>query len=206
MRLAAAMLCLGAGALMAAPRIVYTKVFPGSEPAYVKIVIEQDGSATYQEAADEEPEKFKIDAMSAAAVFELAGKLENFKRKLESELKVARMGDKTYRWEDGPQAIEVKYNFTTDEDGKAIQDWFERITQTQRALSDLRRTARFDRLGVNDALLRIDALWRQKRIVGPDQFLTLLDRVAKNEVYMNMARDRAADLADAFRGTGKAPQ
>lgn len=37
------------------------------------------------------------------------------------------MGDKTYRWEDGATKNEVKFNFTTDLDGKALQEWFEKI-------------------------------------------------------------------------------
>jgi hypothetical protein len=35
--------------------------------------------------------------------------------------------------------------------------------------------------------------------MGREQFLPLLDRVAKNEGFVNLARDRAARLADALR-------
>ena len=35
----------------------------------------------------------------------------------------------------------------------------------------LRRNIRFDKLGVNDAVLRVDAAWSQKRLVGREQFL-----------------------------------
>jgi hypothetical protein len=199
-----ALLAACAALSAAAPRIVYTKVFPGSEPAYARIIIERDGSAAYQEAAGEEAEAFKLDAAATEAIFALAGKLDQFKRQLESGLKVAKMGEKTYRWEDGATAFEVKYNHTNNGDALALQNWFENITQSERALIELRRTARFDRLGVNDALIRLETLWKQKRVVGPGQFLTLLDRVARNESYMNIARERAAALADAFRGNGKA--
>ena len=63
----------------------------------------------------------------------------------------------------------------------------------------LRRNIRFDKLGVNDAVLRIDAAWSQKRLVGREQFLPLLDRVAKNETFINLARERAARLATTMR-------
>jgi hypothetical protein len=116
------------------------------------------------------------------------------------------MGEKAYRWEDGGSATEVRFNYSTDLDAQALQDWFERIAQSERLLIDLRRTARFDRLGVHDVLLRVEALWKQKRLIGPDQFLSQLDRVSKNEVYMNMARQRATELAEQFRGIGKAPE
>jgi hypothetical protein len=69
-------------------------------------------------------------------------------------------------------------------------------------MMNLRRAIRFDRLGVNDAVLRVDTAFSQKRLVGREQFLPLLDRVAKNEAFINIARERAARLADALRATG----
>jgi hypothetical protein len=35
--------------------------------------------------------------------------------------------------------------------------------------------------------------------VGREQFVPLLDRVAKNESFINLARERAARLADTLR-------
>jgi hypothetical protein len=35
--------------------------------------------------------------------------------------------------------------------------------------------------------------------VAVDQFLKWLDRVTKNESYLNMARERASRLAETFR-------
>src|SRR3974390_2858978 len=97
----------------AEPRVVYTKVFPGSQPAYVSITVEMSGGVSYREAADEEePEKFSLEPAATAAIFDLAGKLDHFKGKLESGLKVAKMGDKTFRWEDGGAASQAKFNST----------------------------------------------------------------------------------------------
>lgn len=181
-------------------RIVYTKVFPKSKPDYVRITIEKSGAATYQETADEpEPDKFQVDTAAASAIFALADKLDHFKPKLESGMKVAKTGDKTYRWEDGTAASEATYNHTTNDDARALQDWFERITECQRILAELQRTLRFDRLGVNDVVLRLNAVVQQKRVVAPQQFIPILDRIAKNESILNMARERAASLSDTFK-------
>ncbi len=189
-----------------AQQIVYTKVFPGSDPAYVKITIAKSGAATYQESAEEtEPDRFQLAATPVANIFELADKLDHFRVKIESGLKVARTGDKTFRWEDGAASTQATYNFTQDETARTLQVWFDRITETQRILSDLQRTYRYDRLGVNEILLRLDAAWQGKRVVAPEQFVTILDRIAKNESLLNMARSRAANLSDAIKGTTKAP-
>ena len=163
------------------------------------ITVDKGGAATYREAKDEDPETFKLEPDVAQAIFDLADKLDRFKRPLESGLKVAKTGDKTFRWEDGADASEVKFNYSQDENARLLQDWFERISESERAMMNLRRAIRFDKLGVNDAVLRVDTAWSQKRLVGRDQFLPLLDRIAKNESFVNLARDRAARLANELR-------
>jgi hypothetical protein len=53
---------------------------------------------------------------------------------------------------------------------------------------------------VNDAVVSVQSLWDRRRLASPEQFLPLLDQIAGNEVYMHMARERAAQIADAIRG------
>ena len=184
------------------PRVSFTKVFPGSDPAYMAVTVDKEGATTYREAKDEDPETFKMEPEVVAAVFSLAEKLDHFKRPLESGLKVAKTGDKTFRWENGSESSEAKFNYSTEEEARTLQDLFERVSESERAMMGLRRAIRFDRLGVNDAVLRIDTLWSQKRLVGRDQFLPLLDRVAKNQQFVNLARDRAARMANEMRAAG----
>ena len=155
---------------------------------------------TYQEEANEpEPDKVQLEAAEVSAIFDLAAKLDHFKTKLESGLKVARTGDKTYRWEEGGSATEVRYNHSNDENARALQDWFEHISESQRILADLERTYKYDRLGVNEIVMRLDAAWQAKRVVARAQFVPMLERIAKNESLLNMARERAADLSEAFK-------
>jgi hypothetical protein len=169
-------------------------------PAYVSIELLRTGEGIYKEAPDDEnPIDFKIAAGDVDQMFALADKLERFKRPLESNLKVANMGAKTFRFEQGSVKNEQKFNFSLDTDAQALLDWFERLTETQRLHFDLERTAKFDRLGVNKTLLQIEAANDRKRLVGTDRFLPLLDRVAKNDSYLHMARERAAMLADTIR-------
>jgi hypothetical protein len=183
-----------------APRIFYSKSFPGSVPAYVSIELNHDGKGVYMEAPDDEsPIQFKLTEQDTSTIFALAEKLERFKRPLESNLKVANMGIKTFRYENGAEKHEVKFNYSLDEDAKALADWFERVTESQMLHANLERSVRFDRLGVNKSLLQIQAAYDRNRLVTLERFLPLLDRVAKNDSYLHMARERAATLADAFR-------
>ncbi|HYP07344.1 MAG TPA: hypothetical protein VER03_14020 [Bryobacteraceae bacterium] len=182
------------------PKIFFSKNFPGSIPAFVSIELLPTGEGVYKEAPeDENPIDFKISPEDTKHIFDLAEKLDRFKRPLESNLKVAQMGVKTFRFEQGAVKNEQKFNYSIDLDAQALLDWFERLTETQRLHFDLERTAKFDRLGVNKTLLQIEAAFDRNRLVGLDRFLPLLDRVAKNDSYLHMARERAAMLADIIR-------
>ncbi|MBY0374185.1 MAG: hypothetical protein K2Q23_09345, partial [Bryobacteraceae bacterium] len=63
----------------------------------------------------------------------------------------------------------------------------------------LERTVKYDKLGVNKALLQLESAMERKHVVSPRQYLPLLDRVVKNESYLHMARARAAGLAESIR-------
>lgn len=195
----------GPGEPGASPRLTFSKSFPGSLPAWVEIIVDKNGAGQYKDdPKDEDPLKFQLTPDEAGQMFGLADKMDHFAHPLESHLKVANMGMKTFRYEaDGAAPGEVKFNYTEDADGKALADWFERIAETERGLIQLETAVRFDKLGAQDAILKIEIIWDQKRLVGPEQFLPMLDRVAKNESFLHISRERAAALADSIRGLPK---
>lgn len=195
-----------AGADGAGASVFYSKAFPGSVPAFVSVEIHRDGSAVYKEAPDDEqPVEFRLPSADVDQVFTLVDRLDKFKRPLESGLKVANMGQKTFRYQDGSVKNEVHFNFSLDETAKTLLDWFERITETQQLYFGLERTVKFDKLGVNKSLLQLESAWDRNRLITPQRFLPLLDRVAKNESYLHMARERAAALADTLRNPKPKP-
>ena len=187
----------------AEPKITFSKSFPGSVPAYVEITVDKTGAAEYKEdPKDDNPLKFQLQPEETSAIFSLGDRLDHFNHPIESGLKVANMGLKTFRYVPGDGAShEVKFNYSEDPEAKTLLDWFERISETERALIDLERAVRFDKLGVQDAILRIEVTRDQKRLVAERQFLPLLDRVVKNESYLHMARERAAALTESIRAT-----
>ncbi len=198
MRLGA--ILLFCAALHAEPRIFYSKHFPGSTPEYVAITVEKNGATEYKEAPDDDrPLKMQLSEGETSELFALAEKLDHFKRPLESPLKVAQMGKKTFRFEDGEAKNEATFNFSEDLDARALAEWFEKISETGQNYWTLERAVKYDKLGVNKALLQFNVSMDRKRLVSPEVFLPLLDRVAKNDSYLNMARSRAANLADAIR-------
>lgn len=200
MRAAVFLLAIASLAAAEEPKILYTKSFPGSVPAYVNVEVQKDGRAVYKEAADDQqPIDFKLTQADTDEIFALVEKVDRFKRPLESNLKVANMGLKTFRYENGAEKNEVKFNYSLDENARILNDWFEKISETQQLHFNLEKSVRFDRLGVNKSLLQIEAAYDRNRLVAHERFLPLLDRVAKNDSYLHMARERAASLAELFR-------
>ena len=198
-RVLALMLACCAAAL-AAPRLFYSKYFKGSVPEYVATTVEQDGHVTFQTAMDDpDPIQFQLDAARTQAMFDLAAKLDHFQHPVESGLKVANMGAKTFRFEDGSENHQVEFNYSEDPNAQALLDQFDQITETEEHFIQLDTSVHFDKLGVNDVLLQLEDTWDHKRLVAPEQFLPLLDRVAKNESFLHLARERAAALAEAIR-------
>jgi hypothetical protein len=182
------------------PRLFYSKSFPGSTPAYMQVTLERDGKAEYKEAPDDDlPLKFKLTEAETQTIFDLADKLEHFKNPLESGLKVAFMGKKTFRWEDGATKSEQQFNYSEDLNAQQLLDWFEKIAESAQHRILLESSAKYDRLGVDKALRQIWSAMDHKRLVGLEQYLPMLDRIANNESYMHTARAKAAELAEYIR-------
>jgi len=200
----AALALLISTTLCAAPRLYYSKYFKGSVPEFVAITVERDGNVTYQEAKDDDnPVHIQLSDAAAGEMFDLAEKLGRFQRPLESGLKIANLGTKTFRFEDGAEQHEVQFNYSEDVNAQMLLDRFERITETEQHFVNLDRTAHFEKLGVNEVLLQMQVSWDRNRLVAPEQFLPLLDRIANNESYLHISRERAAAIAEAIR---KPPQ
>jgi hypothetical protein len=200
MKVLLALLFAAALGVAAGPGLFYSRSFPGSTPAYFQIVLDRGGNAEYREALDDDnPLNFRLGESEAGEVFGFAEKLEYFKRPIESSAKVAFTGTKIFRYENGAQKGEVKFTYTEDPSARALTDWFERMGETARDHIELERTAKYDKLGVVNALLQIETAMDRKRLVALDQYLPLLDRIVANESYMNVARERAARIAAAIR-------
>jgi hypothetical protein len=206
-RFAIVLLLASCAVASAGPRLFYSKYFKGSVPEYVAIHVERTGETTYQEAKDDDnPIKLQLSSADAQQIFSLAEKLDRFQRPIESGLKVANMGLKTFGFEDGADRHEIQFNYSQDADAQALLEWFERITETEGHFVNLDRTVHYDKLGVNDVLLQLQISWDHKRVVAPEQFLPLLDRIAKNESFLHLARERAAGLAEAIRKPPAPPE
>jgi hypothetical protein len=202
-----ALLPAAMGASPGAPRpgaagdamITYRKVFKGSTPEYVQIRLNARGQGTcdiHQLDEDSSPQMFEVSAGLAQKIFDLAERLHNFKGvNLDVHKKIAYLGQKTFRYEGGGESNEVTFNYTLDTDAERLLQIFEGLARQTGDLQDLERAMRYDRLGVNDVLMQIESDVSSGALPEPEQLLPALGRLAGDEKFLDLARQRARSLA-----------
>jgi hypothetical protein len=188
-----------------APTITYRKVFKSSYPEFVEIKINESGRGTFDmRQLDEEanPQPFEVNASLAARIFGLAAKLHNFQGvDLDVHRRIANLGEKMLRYNKGAETHEVKFNYTLDDSAGQLMAIFEGLARQATDLSDLERTMRYDRLGVNDVLQQIEQDYNNKQFPEPERMLPALDQLAADEKFIDIARQRARTLASRIRSS-----
>jgi len=197
---------LAAAAAAGGATVTFRKVFKSSYPEFVEIKVDESGSGTYdirQLDDDANPQPMKVDPALVQKIFDLADKLHDFNGiDLEMHRRIANLGQKTLRYDRGAESHSVTFNYTLDRSASALLDIFEGLSRQQTDLSDLVRTMRYDRLGVNDVLLQIQKDYDRKLLPEPQQLLTSLDQLAADTHFINIARERARNLAARIRASG----
>jgi hypothetical protein len=187
----------------ALPTITFRKVFKSSYPEYVEIIVSQSGTGTcdirqLDEASS--PQPIQLGPPLVQQIFSLAAKLHNFQGvDLEVHKRLASLGEKTFRYQNGGEDHQVTFNYTLDPTGAALTSLFENISQQETDLSDLARTMQYDRLGVNDVVTTIESHYDDHLLPEPSQFIAPLEKLAADPQYVDVARQRARRLADRIR-------
>jgi hypothetical protein len=186
------------------PKLIFRRIFKSSSPEYIEIVVPEDShAATYdirQLDEDAEATPFEITAGLKARMFEMASQLNHFRgQDLDVHRKIANLGEKTFRWEKGTEANEVKFNYTLNSTATQLLQIFEGLARQQEHVMLLTRRMRYDRLGINDALLQFETDLNHKLLPEPQCALPMLDEIVNDPRFVDVARQRARNLADRIR-------
>jgi len=120
---------------------------------------------------------------------------------LDIHRRIANLGEKTFRYDKGSETYEVKFNYTLDDSASQLTAIFEGLARQTTDLSDLERTMRYDRLGVNDVLQQIEQDYNNKLFPEPERLLPALDQLAGDQKFIDIARQRARALAGRIRAS-----
>ena len=199
--------CLSAGVLAAPPAagvFTYRRVFKSSSPEFIEIKInESSDQATYEiRQLDDDPGAlpFEVSAALRSKIFELVAELSYFRgQDLDVHRKIANLGEKTFRWERGGEVNEVRFNYTVNSAATQLLQICEGLARQQELIELLQRRMKYDRLGVNDALLQLDTDISKGVLPEPQRVLPILDQIAGDYRFVEIARQRARALAERIR-------
>jgi hypothetical protein len=185
--------------------ITYRRVFQGSSPELIEIKLNEDGTASFdirQLAEDADPQVLSVGPVVRGKIFQLADRLNNFEGKdLDVHRRMAALGQKTFRYEKGAAVHETQYNYTLDNDAGQLAMIFEGLARQQQNLTELNRKLRYDHLGVNDALRQFENDLDRRVLPEPELLLPVLDRIVADSRLLEIARRRAAALAQRIRNS-----
>jgi hypothetical protein len=194
-------------ASVAAPagaKLTFRRIFKSSTPEFIEISVREDSDAATFEIRqldeDSSALPFEVGSRLRAKMFELAGELNQFYgMDIDVHRKIANLGEKTFRWERGTESHEVKFNYTLNSPANQLLQIFEGLARQQEHWTLLARRIKYDRLGVNDALLQFESDLNRKLLPEPQRLLPALDQIANDSRFVEIARHRARYLAERIR-------
>jgi hypothetical protein len=201
--------CLTACTAVSAPapsgaKLTFRRLFKGSTPELIEISVREDSDiAAYEiRQLDEEAgsSPFQVGAGLRAKMFDLAAQLKRFQgQDLDVHRKIANLGEKTFRWESGAEVHETKFNYTLNPAAAQLLQIFEGLARQQEHVDLIQRRMRYDRLGINDALLQFESDLNRSLLPEPQRVLPMLDQIAGDSRFVDIARQRARSLAERIR-------
>jgi hypothetical protein len=185
-------------------KLTFRRIFKSSSPEFIQIVVRDDSdAATYEiRQLDEDPgaSPFEVGAALRAKMFDLAGQLNHFQgQDLDVHRKIANLGEKTFRWESGNDVHETKFNYTLNSAASQLLQIFEGLARQQEYFDLITRRMKYDRLGINDALLQFETDLNRSLLPEPKRVLPVLDQIAGDSRFVDIARQRARSLAERIR-------
>jgi hypothetical protein len=185
--------------------ISYRRVFKGSTPEFIEIKITEHGKATFeirQLEEDAAPETFEVGPPVRQKIVELGADLKHFEiAGLDIQKKIANLGQKTFRYERDGEVHETTFNYTLNASANQLMQIFEGLARQQGDLVLLVRSVKYDRLGVNDALRQFESDMDHRLLPEPERVLPVLDQIAADSHFVDIARTRARAIAESIRNS-----
>jgi len=194
----------GRGPVPGAAKVTFRRIFQGSSPEFIEVTVQSDSNAaTYEiRQLDEDPgaQPFEVGEALRSKIFGLTQQLNEFQgQDLDVHRKIANLGEKTLRWQQGNVSHETKFNYTLNSAATQLLQIFEGLARQQEHYALLERRIRYDRLGINDALLQFESDLNRGLLPEPQRLVPLLEQISSDQKFVEIARQRARALADRVR-------
>jgi hypothetical protein len=187
--------------------LTFRRIFKSSYPEFVEIVVNEEGSGTYDIRQLDDtagPQPLQIGSNLVHKMFDLADNLHDFQGvDLDVHRRIADLGQKAFIYRKGSEVHEVDFNYTLNNSAQQLLAIFEGLQRQELDIGDMERTMRYDHLGIVDVVTRVDGDVKNKLIPEPDALLPALDQIAGDSDLMDMSRQRARAIAEQIRSSAK---
>ncbi|HWR13647.1 MAG TPA: hypothetical protein VN577_02375 [Terriglobales bacterium] len=184
-----------------APEITFTLNWPQAITPYYSISISSTGKASYQSSSKPSGEgdpymlKFVASEPTRTKLFDLAKQVNYFKGDFNYKKgKLAFTGDKTLAFKDNHQRQQTSYVWSSNLQIQQITSIFQGISETIERGRSLAEKYRFDKLGVDSELKKMEEAAGDGRLEEIGAIQPILSRIAKDTSMMNITRRRAEAL------------
>src|SRR4029077_17847796 len=113
--------------------------------------------------------------------------------RLESNHKVANMGEKTLAYEANGKISRVEYNYTENHPAQELTELFEKIAGVEQHITELEYAIKYDHLSVANQLRTIQIELDQNALLEPELLVPTLEKIANNPHLLHLAQVRAQD-------------
>jgi hypothetical protein len=180
-------------------KVIWKKDMSRGPLEFSQIEINEKGEGRFQQKKREQEmieTQFIISPKSVNDLMTLFGQADFFNpsKEFSSSRKVADTGNKTIRLERGISNREVTFNFSEDRIMWQIIDYFENLSNQELAYFELEVALKYDKLSIPKRLEDLQTNIKAKRIIAPERFSLLLDKIYSDPSVMNLGRVQAHQL------------
>lgn len=185
--------------------ITYTKAMKGSVPEYTSITVDRNGVGTYQGRrlnSSPDPRPLKLSAATTEELFQVAASLDDFHSiTLESNKRVANLGQKTFIYRHDGRESKVEFNYTQNKRAQELLTLFEGIASVEQHITTLEYSSHYDVLGLPSALTHVQIDLDNHALVDPQLMVPILKKIAGDSQYLHIAQLRAENILRRIQGS-----
>ena len=128
-------------------------------------------------------------------IFQLAKEANYFQGDFDFKKgRIARTGDKTLIYQDGNRHTQATFNWSQNQPVQQLTDLFQDISITMEFGRKLQHLYRFEKLGVDRELKRMEELKRSGKLIEVQALEPILKKIANDKTVVNVGRQRAFRL------------
>jgi hypothetical protein len=180
--------------------------FPGSDPEHYSISVQSDGHARYESSApisadsdDREnyQNEFSLSDTTRTRIFDLAAQAKYFSGKVDSgKQKLANTGAKKLAYKDAQREFTAAYNYSPLPSVEQLTTLFQSISATLEFGRRLNHLHRYQKLGLDDELKRMEEQARHGDLVELQAVKPILQEIYADSSVLNVVRARAQRIME----------